>query len=128
MKIDKTNILLMIIAVLAVYNIFTINRIRTDVSGYNKKIDLIQKEIESVHQENKSISKQINSLDMELDNLDGDILDVTNKIKNIKIKSNEEVNRVNYYTADELTRLFSDRYDSSTTTINRKDDFQGTKN
>jgi cell division protein FtsL len=59
MRIEKTNILLFVIAVFAVYNIFIINRIRTDVSGYNKKIDIIQKEIDSVHKENSLISKQI---------------------------------------------------------------------
>jgi chromosome segregation ATPase len=122
MKIDKTNILLMIIAIFAVYNIFTINRIRTDISGYNKKIDIIQKEIDSVHLQNKSISKQISSLDLELSNLDDDILNVTKKINTIKIKTDEKVERANYYTADELTRLFSNRYDSTTIPTNSKDD------
>lgn len=122
MKIDKTNILLLIIAVLAVYNIFTINRIRTDVAGYNKKIDTIQKEIDSVHNQNKSISKQISSLDLELHDIDDEISNVTDKINAIKIKTNEKIERVNYYTADELTRLFSDRYDSTVVTTDSKND------
>lgn len=122
MRIEKTNILLFVIAVFAVYNIFIINRIRTDVSGYNKKIDIIQKEIDSVHKENSLISKQIFSLDLEISNIDNEINNVTDRINKIKIKTNEKVDRVNYYTADEITRLFSDRYDSTVTTIDRQND------
>lgn len=113
MKINKTNILLLIIATLAVYNIFTLNRIRTDVAGYNKKIDIIQKEIDSVSIENKSITTQINSLDEDIVTIDGSIDSVTNKISLIKNNTNEKIKRVNYYTVSDLTGFFSDRYDST---------------
>jgi peptidoglycan hydrolase CwlO-like protein len=113
MKIDKTNILLLIIAVLAVFNIFTLKRIQTDVAGYNKKIDMIQKEIDSVSQANKEITTQITSLDKDIWSIDGSIDSVTNKISRIKTNTNDKTNNVNFLTVPELTKFFSDRYDSA---------------
>lgn len=113
MKINKTNILLLMIATLAVYNIFTLNKIRTDVAGYNKKIDIIQKEIDSVSIENKQITNQITSLDENIGTIDGSIDSVTNKISSIKYNTNEKIKHVNLYTVSDLTGFFSDRYDST---------------
>lgn len=114
MKIDKTNILLLIIAVLAVFNIFTLKKIQTDVAGYNKKIDMIQKEIDSVSIANKEITTQIISLDNDIWSIDGSIDSVTNKISRIKTNTNDKTNNVNFFTVPELTKFFSDRYDSTT--------------
>ena len=59
MKINKTNILLVLIACLAAYSIFQGSGIKTDVAGYNAKIDSIQNEIDSVQVINEKLTEQI---------------------------------------------------------------------
>jgi hypothetical protein len=44
---NKQNILLAVILVLLGYNIFTTNRIRTDIKGYEDKIEALQTKIDS---------------------------------------------------------------------------------
>ena len=44
---DKQNILLLIIAILAGWNILTTSRIKTDIKGYKEKIESIQVKIDS---------------------------------------------------------------------------------
>ena len=59
MKINKTNILLVLIACLAAYTIFQNQGIKTDVAEYNSKIESIQKDIDSVYIANDKIDDQI---------------------------------------------------------------------
>ncbi len=73
MKINKTNILLVLIACLAGYTIFQSQGIKTDVAGYNAKIESIQKEIDSVQVENHKITEQIVTIDKEIGVVDHNI-------------------------------------------------------
>ena len=61
MKVNKQTILLVIIAILGGYTIFQNQGIKTDVAGYNAKIESIQKEIDSVQIENNKIYIGTNS-------------------------------------------------------------------
>jgi len=110
MKINKQSILLIIIALLAGYNIFTTSGIRTDVVGYNQKIDSIQKEIDSVQTANVELTKQIGVIDQEIDKVDGTINNVTKNITIIKNQTHEKIDSVNNYNFSDLEKFFSDRY------------------
>jgi peptidoglycan hydrolase CwlO-like protein len=112
MKINKQDILLVIIVILAGYSIFQMNGIKTDVAGYNAKIDSIQNEIDSVEMVNKEITTQILSIDKDINNIDNDIDKVTKNITIIKNNTNEKVDAVNEFTFSDLAKFFSDRYDA----------------
>ncbi len=110
MKINKSNVLLAIIIILAAWNIFTTNGIRTDVSGYNHKIDSIQNEIDSVQLENHKINEQIVTIDKDIDMVGHNINNVTKNITLIKTETDEKVNIVNTIGNIELEQLFANRY------------------
>lgn len=110
MKINKSNILLVIIIVLAAWNIFTTSGIRTDVAGYNKKIELIQNEIDSVQVENQKITEQIVTIDKEISVVDHNINNVTKNITLIKTETDEKVNSITTIGNLELEQLFTNRY------------------
>jgi len=113
MKINKQDILLVIIVILAGYSIFQMNGIKTDVAGYNAKIDSIQNEIDSVEMVNKEITTQILSIDKDINNIDNDIDKVTKNITIIKNNTNEKVDAVNEFTFSDLAKFFSDRYEGN---------------
>ncbi len=110
MKINKQDILLVIIVVLAGYSIFQMKGIKTDVAGYNAKIDSIQTEIDSIEVVNEKITEQITTIDTEIDNIDGDIDKVTKNITIIKNQTNEKIDSVNNYNFSDLEKFFTDRY------------------
>jgi peptidoglycan hydrolase CwlO-like protein len=110
MKINKTNILLVLIACLAAYTIFQNQGIKTDVAGYNAKIDSLQKEVDSVYTVNKKIDNQIDKVDNHIVNVNKDIDNVTKNITNIKNNTDEKVNSVTTIGNVELEQLFTNRY------------------
>ena len=109
MKILK-NVILVVLIILVGYNLFTNNSIKTDVAGYNAKIDSIQNEIDSVQLENVKITEQIVTIDKEINNIDGDIEKVTKNITIIKNQTNEKIDSVNNYNFSDLEKFFTDRY------------------
>lgn len=123
MKINKTNILLVIIGILAAYSIFQGSKIRTDVAGYNAKIDSIQNEIDSVMLVNESLNKEIVKIDGQIGNIDGDITKVQKNITIIKNQTDEKINVIDSYNFSDLNRFFTDRYearhDSTSQSTNR---------
>lgn len=110
MKVNKQNILLGIIILLAAWNIFQGSKIKTDIKGYNAKIEAIQKEIDSVQVENQKLIEEIKMIDSEIDNIDGDINSVTKNITIIKNQTNAKIDSVNNYNFSDLEKFFSDRY------------------
>lgn len=110
MKVNKQTILLVIIAILAGYTIFQSQGIKTDVAGYNAKIESIQKEIDSVQLENHKINEQIVTIDKDINKVDANINNVTKNITLIKNETDEKVNIVNTIGNTELEQLFTDRY------------------
>lgn len=59
MKDNKETILLIIVIVLAAWNIFNTNSIKTDVKSYKEKIENIQIEVDSVQVVNKKIEDKV---------------------------------------------------------------------
>jgi hypothetical protein len=110
MKINKTNILLVLIACLAGYTIFQSQGIKTDVAGYNAKIESIQKEIDSVQIENNKISEQIVTIDKDIEVVGHSVNNVTKNITLIKTETDEKVNSITTIGNIELEQLFTNRY------------------
>jgi predicted nucleic acid-binding Zn-ribbon protein len=110
MKINKQDILLVIVIILGAYSILQMNGIKTDVDSYNTKIDMIQKEIDSVQVVNEKLTEQIVLIDKELTNIDGDISKVTKNITIIKNQTNEKIDSVNNYNFSDLEKFFTERY------------------
>ena len=110
MNIKKTDVLLLIVVILAGYSIFQMNGIKTDVAGYNAKIDSIQNEIDSVQLENVKITEQIVTIDKEIDVVDKNINNVTKNITIIKKQTDEKIDSVNNYNFSDLEKFFTDRY------------------
>jgi peptidoglycan hydrolase CwlO-like protein len=83
---------------------------KTDIAGYNEKIDNLTKEIDSVQQLNQELDDRIASLHSELELIDSDIDRVQNGITNIRKNTDEKVNSVDMLTFNELVKFFTDRY------------------
>ena len=113
MKQRYTSLLLLVLIFLVGYNILRTKDIRTDIEGYNKKIDSLQIGIDSVYSLNSKIDNKILFLNSELDNIDNDITKVQTNIKTIKEKQNEKVNNVNQFTFSELLEFFAKRYNNT---------------
>ena len=111
MKLTKQDIVLIIIALLCLYNIFNTNSIKTDVKGYKEKIEALQTKIDSAQAVNEKINIKIDSVKDNVVNITKEIHHIDNNISIIKQQTNEKVNIVDTYTASELEQFFTDRYD-----------------
>ena len=112
MKINKTYILILIVAAIALYSLYESNSIKTDVAGYYQKIDSLQNEIDSVENENKILDSHIANVDNEINKVEGDITNVNKNITIIKNNTHEKVSAVNDYTIHDLLKFFADRYEN----------------
>lgn len=105
-----TNSLILICMAFVGFTFLHMRDLKTDIEGYNQKIDNLSKEIDSVQQLNKELDERIASLHSELELIDSDIDRVQNGITNIRKDTNEKVNNVDNFTFDELIKFFTDRY------------------
>ena len=112
MKILK-NIILVVLIVLVGYNIFTNNSIRTDVEAYNRKIDSLQNEIDSVENANIVLDGHIDKVDNELTQVETRVITINKNITELKTQTNEKVDAVNTYTANDLIWFFTNRYEGN---------------
>jgi peptidoglycan hydrolase CwlO-like protein len=124
MKINKTYILLLIVAGIAVYSLFQANSIKTDLAGYYRKIDSLQNEIDSVQNENKILDNHIATVDQDINKVEGDIINVNKNITVIKNNTNEKVTAVNDYTIHDLLKFFADRYENGLDSTAKSTDSQ----
>jgi hypothetical protein len=112
-KLTKQDIVLVIIALLCLYNIFNTNSIKTDVNGYKNKIEALQTKVDSAQAVNEKIDVKIDSVKDNVVNITKEIHHIDNNISIIKQQTNEKVNIVDTYTASELEQFFTDRYNES---------------
>jgi septal ring factor EnvC (AmiA/AmiB activator) len=105
-----TNALILICMAFIGFTFLNMRELKTDIEGYNQKIDNLTKEIDSVQQLNKELDDRIASLHSELELIDSDIDRVQNGITNIRKNTDEKVNTVDSFTFDELIKFFTDRY------------------
>jgi len=110
MKATKQDIVLIIIALLCLYNIFNTNSIKTDVKGYKEKIEALQTKVDSAQAVNEKIDVKIDSVKDNVVNITKEIHHIDNNISIIKQQTDEKVNIINTYSASELEQFFTNRY------------------
>jgi esterase/lipase len=113
MNSTKQNIILGIIVVLAAWNIFTTNSIRTDVKGYQNKIESIQTKVDSAQVVNKQIDVKIDSVKENVVSITKEIHHIDNTITIVKNQTNEKVNNAGRFSNVELEQFFASRYNQS---------------
>jgi peptidoglycan hydrolase CwlO-like protein len=116
MKDNITLIAIVIIIGLILWNLFTTNKIKTDVEGYKKNIELIQTKIDSAKTENGKLTKKIDSLNTQIGVVNNEINHIDNNITIIKKQTNDKVNSVDNMSNLELKRFFTNRYNQYDTT------------
>jgi peptidoglycan hydrolase CwlO-like protein len=113
-KKQSTEYLLGIVIILAAWNIFTTNSVKTDVQGYKDKIQALQVQVDSAQAVNNVIDTKIDSVKEKVVHITEEINHIDNNITIIKKQTDEKVNRVDSYTANELEQFFADRYNKGT--------------
>jgi chromosome segregation ATPase len=111
MKATKQDIILIIIALLCLYNIFNTNSIKTDVKGYKEKIEALQTKVDSAQAVNEKIDVKIDSVKDNVVNITKEIHHIDNNISIIKQQTDEKINSIDSFTANELEQFFTNRYD-----------------
>jgi hypothetical protein len=114
-KNNNQNVLLFIIIALAAYNIFTTNRIKTDVKGYKDKIESIQVNIDSAKTVNTKIGSKIDSVKQKVVTINRDIHHIDKTITIVKQNTYEKTNTINKFSNPELEYFFTNRYNSTLT-------------
>lgn len=104
-------ILLVIIAGLVGWNIFTTNTIKTDVKSYQKKIDNIETKIDSSSVVNKQIDSKIGDVKENVTTISNDIRHIDKNITVIKKQTDEKVNNVDNIPDSELELFFTNKYE-----------------
>jgi len=99
---NKQNILLIIVVALLGYNIFTTNSIRTDVKGYERRIDSVQTKIDSAQVINKQIDVKIDSVKENVVAITKEIHHIDNTITIVKKQTDEKINTVDKFSNAEL--------------------------
>ena len=109
---DKDSIiLLVIITCLVGWNIFTTNTIKTDVKGYEKKIESIQTKIDSSQIINKQIDTKIGEVKEDVTTITNEIHHIDKNITVIKKQTDEKVNNVDNIPDSELELFFTNKYE-----------------
>ena len=107
---NRQNILLGIIIVLALWNIFNTNGIKTDVKSYKEKIENIQTEVDSAQLVNKEMDEKVLVIKETVNSITKEIHEIDNNIQMVKEQTDEKVINVGFIGNAELERLFADRY------------------
>jgi len=107
---DKQNILLLIIVILAGWNILTTSRIKTDINGYKDKIESIQTKIDSAKTINTSIDTKIDSVKQKVVTINNEVHHIDKTITVVKQRTNEKINTINKFSNPELEYFFTNRY------------------
>lgn len=107
---NKQNILLVIIALLLCYNLFTTRGIKTDIKGYKDRIESIQTKIDSAQVVNKQIDTKIDSVKENVVSITKEIHHIDNTITIVKKQTDEKTNTVDKFSNAELEFFFTNRY------------------
>jgi hypothetical protein len=107
---NRQNILLVIVIVLALWNILNTNGIKTDVKSYKEKIENIQVEIDSAQSVNKEMDEKVLVIKETVNSITKEIHEIDNSIEMVKEQTDEKVISVGFIGNVELEKLFTDRY------------------
>jgi hypothetical protein len=110
MKDNKQTILLIIVIVLAAWNIFTTNGIKTDVKAYKEKIESIQTEVDSAQVVNKEIDTKVSEVKENVVTITKEVQHIDNNLTIVKNNTHEKVTIIDTYSDAELEFFFTNRY------------------
>ena len=110
MKFIKDNLILIIVAGLCLWNIFSTSGIKADLNSYKDEVKAAQKKIDSANAENAKLDLKIDSARNNIIHIDREINHINNNITTIKKNTYEKVNAVDLLGNVELQGLFSARY------------------
>jgi peptidoglycan hydrolase CwlO-like protein len=113
MKDNKQTILLLIVIVLAAWNIFTTNGIKTDVKAYKEKIESIQTEVDSAQVVNKEIDKKVSEVKENVVTITKEVEHIDNNLTIVKNNTHEKVTIIDTYSDAELEFFFTNRYNQN---------------
>jgi septation ring formation regulator EzrA len=113
MKDNKQTILLIIVIVLAAWNIFTTNGIKTDVKAYKEKIESIQTEVDSAQVVNKEIDKKVSEVKENVVTITKEVEHIDNNLTIVKNNTHEKVTIIDTYSDAELEFFFTNRYNQN---------------
>ena len=103
-------ILLIIIAALVAWNIFTTNSIRTDVKGYKAEIEMLQTKVDSAKVIDQQLVVKIDSVKSNVTVITKEIHQIDKSITIIKKQTDEKSNTVDKFSNAELEFFFTNRY------------------
>ena len=106
----KQNLLLGLIVILAIWDIFNTDSLRTDVTAYENRIESFQTKIDSAQVVNKQIDGKLAKVDTAVVAITKQINHIDNSIVTIKNQTNEKINSVDRFSHSELELFFSNRY------------------
>lgn len=106
-------ILLIIIAALVAWNIFTSNSIRTDVKGYKAEIELLQTKVDSAKVIDQQLIVKIDSVRTTVTTITKEIRQIDKSITVIKKQTDEKSNTVDKFSNAELEFFFTNRYNKN---------------
>lgn len=107
---NRHDVLLVIVMVLALWNILNTNGIKTDVKSYKQKIENIQVEIDSAQSVNKEMDEKVLVIKESVNSITKEIHEIDNNIDMVKEQTDEKVINVGFIGNAELEKLFADRY------------------
>ena len=107
---DKQNILLLIIVILAGWNILNTSRIKTDIKDYKDKIESIQTNIDSAKTVNTQIDSKLDSVREKVVTINNDIHHIDKTITVVKQRTNEKIITIDKFSNPELEYFFTNRY------------------
>ena len=110
MKFIKDNLILIVVAGLCLWNIFSTSGIKADLNSYKDEVKAAQKKIDSANAENAKLDFKLDSVKTNIVNIDREINHIDNNITTIKNNTYEKVNAVDNIGNVELQGLFSARY------------------
>ena len=109
---DKDSIiLLVIIAGLIGWNLFMTNTIKTDVKGYEKKIESIQTKVDSAKVINEQIDDKVGEVKENVTTITNEIHHIDKNITVIKKQTDEKVNSIDTIPDSELELFFTNKYE-----------------
>lgn len=113
MKDNKQTILLLIVIILAAWNIFTTNGIKTDVKDYKEKIETLQVKVELAQVVNKEIDSKVSEVKENVVTITKEVQHIDNNLTIVKNKTNEKVTIIDTYSDAELELFFTNRYNQN---------------
>ena len=107
---NKQTILLIVIAMILIWNALNNKEVKTDFNEYKNKMNSIQVKIDSAQAVNKEIDIKISEMGEKVINVTKEIHHIDNTITIVKNNTNEKINIADNFGTNELELFFANRY------------------